>query len=80
MNVKFPSTNFNMMYQGNYLKSNNNTGFKSSNEIIYEDDYVKIPKEKYQRDKILGNILGVMLFIEMAYAIYKLFKSKPPFP
>ncbi len=51
-----------------------NYNFQRKNKVVDDGDYVKIPKEKYQRDKILGNILGVWLFIEMIHSIYKLFK------
>lgn len=56
----------------NKLQYNHN--FQGRNKTIDDGDYIKIPKEKYQRDKILGNILGIWLFIEMIHAIYKLFK------
>lgn len=51
-----------------------NYNFQRKNKVIDDGDYVKIPKEKYQRDNIIGNILGTWLFIEMIRSIYKLFK------
>ena len=51
---------------------------KKENKVIEDGDYVKIPKEKYQRDKIALNILGVCALIELIYSICKSIKSKPP--
>ena len=51
-----------------------NYNFQRKNKVVDDGDYVKIPKEKYQRDKILGNILGVWLLIEMIPPTSKLFK------
>lgn len=52
--------------------------FQRKNKVRDEGDYVKIPKEKYQRDKIATNILGVFLLVELIHAIYKLITYKPP--
>lgn len=51
--------------------------FQSGSEVVDDGDYVKIPKKKYKRDKILENILTAILLIDLFWTIFKN-KGKPP--
>lgn len=70
------------MYNRKQIYKKENITFGKSNEIVYEDDYVKIPKKKYERDKLLLYILNGILLAGIAKDLYSLFKNsgKPPFP
>ena len=65
------------IYSTNFNKPKNKN-FQGKNKVIDDGDFVKIPKEKYQRDKIALNILGVCVLIELIYSICKSIASKPP--
>lgn len=41
--------------------------FKKS-QVIDDGDYVKIPKDKYKRDQILGWIVGAWLFFDLIHS------------
>lgn len=56
-----------------------NTIFKSNN-VIYDEDYVIIPRQKYNREKTASIIINTILGIDLIYNLYKLFSKKPILP
>ena len=52
--------------------------FQRKNKVIDDGDFVKIPKEKYERDKIKENIIVVLLLLEIIHEVYKFITHNPP--
>ena len=51
---------------------------KKENKVIEEGDYVKIPQDKYKKDKIKEKIVVGILLLEVIREIYKLITEKLP--
>lgn len=63
------------------VQVNKTLSFSSNTEVIDDGYYVKIPKKKYQRDKILNYIVNGILTIDIIYSLCKVFgKGNKPFP
>lgn len=56
--------------------------FGSCDHVICEDDYVKVPRKKYERDKFWRYIDYTAVASVIIYWLYKAFKNsgKPPLP
>lgn len=50
----------------------------NAQKVVEEDNYVKIPRKKYQRDKVIENILCAILVIESIICIIKTKNYKTP--
>ncbi len=73
----------NITYRNNtkIIPTRKTISFSSGGGVIDDGDYVKIPKKKYQRDKILGYIVNTLLTIDLIYTLCAAFgKGNNPFP
>ncbi len=66
--------------QNNNYQYYGQTAFTSNSGVVYEGDYVKIPKEKYERDKFWKRVDYVALAGFLVYCLYQIFKKggQPP--
>lgn len=62
--------------QPNNLNKNFSNTFNAKKKIIYEDDYVKIPIEKYNRDKFWTYVDYTVIAIMLGHLIYTFCKQK----
>lgn len=65
-----------------YRNVNKNFQSKKQNKVIDDGDYVKIPKEKYNREKFWNNVENALLSAYFLYLLIDLYlnRGKPPFP
>ena len=73
--MKIQALNNRINFQNNKYNYSANPAFTSGGKVIDEGDYVKIPKEKYERDKFWKRVDYVVLAGFIAYCLYQIFKK-----
>lgn len=66
-----------IMYPMHYPRAinKNSLGFHSTATKDAENDYVMVPKEKYEKNKMWSKILIGILAIDLTFTLYRFFKK-----